>query len=163
VRNQILSIDIGQPITNVQTGEELVNAERSQPRFNMLVTGLFSAIALVLVIVGIYGVISYSVTQRRAELGIRLALGAEKRDILRLVVGHGLTLTLIGIGLGVVVALIVTKLTSLLSDLLYQANTRDWATFVICGIALICIALAASYLPARRATNVDPSEALRHG
>ena len=163
VRNQILSIDIGQPITNVQTGEELVNAERSQPRFNMLVTGLFSAIALVLVIVGIYGVISYSVTQRRAELGIRLALGAEKRDILRLVVGHGLTLTLIGIGLGVVVALIVTKLTSLLSDLLYQANTRDWATFVICGMALICIALAASYLPARRATNVDPSEALRHG
>ncbi len=163
VRNQILSIDIGQPITNVQTGEELVNAERSQPRFNMLVTGLFSVIALVLVIVGIYGVISYSVTQRRVELGIRLALGAEKRDILRLVVGHGLTLTLIGIGLGVVVALIVTKLTSLLSDLLYQANTRDWATFVICGMALICIALAASYLPARRATNVDPSEALRHG
>lgn len=163
VRNQILSIDIGQPITNVQTGEELVNAERSQPRFNMMVTGLFSAIALVLVIVGIYGVISYSVTQRRAELGIRLALGAEKHDILRLVVGHGLTLTLIGIGLGIVVALIVTKLTSLLSDLLYQANTRDWATFVICGMALICIALAASYLPARRATNVDPSEALRHG
>ncbi|HEY1940436.1 MAG TPA: FtsX-like permease family protein, partial [Candidatus Angelobacter sp.] len=163
VRNQILGIDSGQPITNVQTGEELVNAERSQPRFNMLVTGLFSAIALVLVIVGIYGVISYSVTQRRAELGIRLALGAEKRDILRLVVRHGLTLTLIGIGLGVVAALVVTKLTSLLSDLLYQANTRDWATFVICGMALICIALAASYLPARRATNVDPSEALRHG
>jgi len=163
VRNQILGIDPGQPITNVRTGEDLVDAERSQPRFNMLVTGLFSAIAVVLVIVGIYGVISYSVTQRRGELGIRLALGAEKRDVLRLVVGHGLTLTLIGIGLGVVAALVVTKLTSLLSDLLYQANTRDWATFVACGVALICIALAASYLPARRATNVDPSEALRHG
>jgi ABC-type antimicrobial peptide transport system permease subunit len=129
----------------------------------MLVTGLFSAIALVLVIVGIYGVISYSVTQRRAELGIRLALGAEKRDILRLVVSHALTLTFTGIGIGIVAAMLVTKLTSLLSALLYQANTRDWATFVACGMALICIALAASYMPARRATNVDPSEALRHG
>jgi putative ABC transport system permease protein len=163
VRNRILGIDPGQPITNVRTGEELVDAERSQPRFNMLVTGLFAAIALVLVIVGIYGVISYSVTQRQAELGIRLALGAEKRDILRLVVGHGLALTLIGIALGVIAALAVTKLTSLLSDLLYQANTRDWATFAACGVALIGIALAASYLPARRATNVDPSEALRRG
>jgi putative ABC transport system permease protein len=163
VRNQVLGIDSSQPITDVRTGEELVDAERAQPRLNMLVTGLFSAIALVLVIVGIYGVISYSVSQRRAELGIRLALGAEKRDILRLVVNHALTLTLTGIGLGIFAAMLVTKLTSLLSALLYQANTRDWATFVACGMALICIALAASYLPARRATNVDPSEALRHG
>jgi putative ABC transport system permease protein len=163
VRNLVLGIDSSQPITDVRTGEELVDAERAQPRLNMLLTGLFSAIALVLVIVGIYGVISYSVTQRRAELGIRLALGAEKGAILRLVVNHALTLTLIGIGLGIVAAILVTKLTSLLSALLYQANTRDWATFVTCGIALICIALAASYLPARRATNVDPSEALRHG
>jgi putative ABC transport system permease protein len=163
VRNQVLGIDSSQPITDVRTGEELVDAERAQPRLNMLVTGLFSTIALVLVIVGIYGVISYSVSQRRAELGIRLALGAEKRDILRLVVNHALTLTLTGIGLGIFAAMLVTKLTSLLSALLYQANTRDWATFVACGMALICIALAASYLPARRATNVDPSEALRHG
>jgi putative ABC transport system permease protein len=163
VRNQVLGIDSSQPITDVRTGEELVDAERAQPRLNMLVTGLFSTIALVLVIVGIYGVISYSVSQRRAELGIRLALGAEKRDILRLVVNHALTLSLTGIGLGIFAAMLVTKLTSLLSALLYQANTRDWATFVACGMALICIALAASYLPARRATNVDPSEALRHG
>jgi putative ABC transport system permease protein len=163
VRDQILGIDAGQPITNVQTGEDLVDAERSQPRFNMLVTGLFSAIALVLVIVGLYGVISYSVTQRRAELGIRMALGAEKRDILRLIVSHALTLTLAGIGLGVVAAMVVTKLTSLLSALLYQPNTRDWATFVVCGMVLICVALAASYLPVRRAINFDPSEALRHG
>ena len=163
MRNMVLGIDSSQPITDVRTGDELVDAERAQPRLNMVLTGLFSAIALVLVIVGIYGVISYSVTQRRAELGIRLALGAEKRDILRLVVSHALTLTLVGIGLGVVGAVIVTKLTSLLSALLYQGSTRDWATFVACGIALICIALAASYLPARRATNVDPSEALRHG
>jgi putative ABC transport system permease protein len=163
VRNQILDIDPGQPITNVQTGKDLTDAELSQPRFNMLLTGLFSTIALVLVVVGLYGVISYSVTQRQAELGVRLALGAEKRDILRLVLRHGLTLTLVGIGLGVIGAVIVTKATSLLSDLLYQAHTNDWATLVICGTGLICIALAASYLPARRATNVDPSEALRHG
>jgi putative ABC transport system permease protein len=143
--------------------DDLLSADRSQPRFNMLVMGLFSGIALVLVIVGIYGVISYSVTQRRAELGIRLALGADKNDILRLVLGQGLNLTLIGIGIGVVAALLVTKLTSLLSDLLYQVNARDWVTFAICGVAIACMALAATYLPARRAMRVDPTEALRHG
>jgi len=163
VRSQILAIDPGQPITNVQTMEELLNADRSQPRFNMLITGLFSMIALILVIVGIYGAISYSVTQRRAELGIRLALGAERTDIIRLVVRHGLILAVIGIGLGAVAALVVTRFTSLLSDLLYQVNASDWATFVTCGAALASTALAASYIPARRATQVDPSETLRHG
>ena len=163
VRSQILGIDPGQPITNVQSLDQMLNVDRSQPRFNMLVTGMFSGIALVLVIVGIYGVISYSVTQRRSELGIRLALGAEKGDILRLVVGHGVILALVGIGLGVVAALLVTRMTSILSDLLYQANTRDLPTFAACSVALLCIALAASYLPARRAMRVDPSEALRHG
>src|SRR5947209_11616670 len=116
VRGQVLAIDPGQPITNVRTGDELVNAERSQPRFNMLVTALFSLIALVLVIVGVYGVISYSVTQRRSELGIRLALGAEKRDIFRLVVGHGLILTGVGIGVGIVFAVLVIRLTSVVSE-----------------------------------------------
>jgi putative ABC transport system permease protein len=163
VRSQILSIDAGQPITNVQTGQELVDAERSQPRFNMLVTALFSIISLVLVIVGVYGVISYSVTQRRAELGIRLALGAEKRDIFGLVLQHGLILTLSGIGLGVVAAVLVTKLTSVLSDLLYQVNARDLPTFASSAAALVCIALVAGYLPARRAISIDPSEALRRG
>jgi putative ABC transport system permease protein len=163
VRSQIQAIDPGQPITNVQTMEELLNADRSQPKFNMLITGLFSMIALILVIVGIYGAISYSVTQRRTELGIRLALGAERADIIRLVVRHGLTLAVIGIGLGAVAALVVTRFTSLLSDLLYQVNARDWATFVACGAALASTALAASYVPAKRATRVDPSETLRHG
>jgi putative ABC transport system permease protein len=163
VRNQILAIDPGQPITNVSTGDELIDQERSQPRFNMIVTALFSVIALVLVIVGVYGVVSYSVTQRRSELGIRLALGADKRDIFRLVVGHGLALTVAGVVLGTFAAVLVTKLTSVLSDLLYQARTSDLPMLAACGMALVCIAMAASYLPARRATSVDPSEALRHG
>ncbi len=163
VRSQILSLDAEQPITNVQTGEAMVDAERSQPRFNMLVTVLFSIISLVLVIVGIYGVISYSVTQRRAELGIRLALGAEKRDIFGLVLRHDLILTLSGIVLGVVAAFLVTKLTSVLSDLLYQVNARDLPTFATCAVGLVCIALVAGYLPARRAIGIDPSEAMRHG
>jgi len=161
-RNQILAIDPGQPITNVQTMEDLLNADRSQPRFNMLVMGLFAGIALVLVIVGVYGVIAYSVTQRRSELGIRLALGADKSDILRLVIGQGLNLTLIGIGLGIVAALIVTRVGSLLTDLLYQVNARDWLTFATCGVAVAFMALAATYLPARRAMRVDPTEALRN-
>jgi len=161
-RNQILAIDPGQPITNVQTMEDLLNADRSQPRFNMLVMGLFAGIALVLVIVGVYGVIAYSVTQRRSELGIRLALGADQSDILRLVIGQGLNLTLIGIGLGIVAALIVTRVGSLLTDLLYQVNARDWFTFATCGVAVAFMALAATYLPARRAMRVDPTEALRN-
>jgi putative ABC transport system permease protein len=163
VRGQILSLDSEQPITNVQTGVEMVDAERSQPRFNMLVTVLFSVISLVLVIVGVYGVISYSVTQRRAELGIRLALGAEKRDIFGLVLRHDLILTLSGIVLGIVAAVLVTKLTSVLSDLLYQVNARDLPTFATSAAALMCIALVAGYLPARRAIGIDPSEAMRHG
>ena len=162
-RNQILAIDPGQPITNVQSMEDLLNTDRAQPRFNVLVMGLFSGLALVLVVVGVYGVISYSVTQRWSELGIRVALGAGKNDVLRLVVVHGLNLAMVGIGLGVIAALIVTRLTSLLSDLLYQVKAGDWATFVICGVAVACIALAATYLPALRATRVDPSETLRHG
>lgn len=163
VRNQILSIDSGQPITDVRTGEELVDAERSQPRFNMLVTALFSIISLVLTIVGVYGVISYSVAQRRAELGIRLALGAEKRDIFGLVLRHGLILAASGIALGMVAAVLVTKLTSVLSDLLYQVNARDLPTFAISAAALMCIALFAGYVPARRAIGIDPSEALKRG
>lgn len=162
VRSRILNIDPGQPITNVQTMEELLDADRAQPRFNMLVMGLFSGIALVLVIVGVYGVIAYSVTQRRPELGIRVALGADQSDILRLVVGQGLNLTLIGIGLGIIAALIITRAGSLLTDLLYQVNARDWMTFAACGAAVACMALAATYLPARRAMRVDPTEALRN-
>jgi len=116
----------------------------------------------VLAIVGIYGVLAYSVAQRRQELGIRLALGAEKSDILRLVVGQGLTLTMIGVGIGLVLALALSWLmASMLSGVLYKISSRDLTTFVLAPVIFMVIALFASYLPARRATQVDPNEALR--
>jgi predicted permease len=164
VQQQIYSIDHDQPITNVQTVDELLNGSRSQPRATMFVLGALSTVALVLAIVGIYGVIAYSVAQRRPELGIRMALGAAKSDILRLVVGQGLSLTLIGVVVGVAMGLLGSVFfTRTMASLLYKVNVRDLATFVFTPLAFLLVGLAASYIPARRAMHVDPSEALRHG
>ena len=162
VRAQIAAVDADQPVTNIQTVDELMDGSRAQPRFILLVLGIFSAVALVLAIVGIYGVLAYSVAQRRQELGIRLALGAEKFDILRLVVGQGLSLTMIGVGIGLVLALVLSWLmASMLSGVLYKISARDLTTFVVAPVVFMVIALFASYLPARKATQVDPNEALR--
>ena len=162
VRAQISAIDSDQPVTNIQTVDELMDGSRAQPRFILLVLGVFSAAALVLAIIGIYGVLAYSVAQRRQELGIRLALGAEKRDILRLVVGYGLTLAGVGIVIGLAFALGLTWImASVLSGVLYKISSRDLTTFAVAPIVFLLIALVASYLPARRATQVDPNEALR--
>jgi putative ABC transport system permease protein len=162
VRAQISSLDSDQPVTNIQTVDELMDGSRAQPRFILLLLGVFSAAALVLAIIGIYGVLAYSVAQRRQELGIRLALGAEKSDILRLVVGQGLALTMAGVGIGLVAALVLSWLmSSMLSEFLYKISARDLTTFVLAPVVFMVIALFASYLPARRATQVDPNEALR--
>jgi ABC-type antimicrobial peptide transport system permease subunit len=139
-----------------------MDGSRAQPRFILLLLGVFSAAALVLAIIGIYGVLAYSVAQRRQELGIRLALGAEKTDILRLVVGYGLTLAAAGIAIGLAASLVLSWLmASFLSGFLYKVGARDLTTFVLAPVAFLVIALLASYLPARRATQVDPNEALR--
>ncbi len=119
---------------------------------------VFSAAALVLAVIGIYGVLSYSVAQRRQEFGIRLALGAERADILRLVVRQGLILSVVGIALGLIVALFLTQV---MSSMLYKVGTHDLATFALTPLVFLGIALLACYLPARRATKVDPIEALR--
>jgi len=162
VRAQISAVDPDQPVTAIQTVNELMDGSRAQPRFTMFVLGIFSATALVLAIIGIYGVLAYSVAQRHQELGIRLALGAEKSDILRLVVRQGLTLTLAGIVIGLVFSFILTMaFRAAVSSLLYKVGTHDLTTFALAPLAFILIALAASYLPARRATRVDPTEALR--
>jgi putative ABC transport system permease protein len=166
IRAQVAAIDPDQPVTAVQTVNELMDASRAQPRFIMLLLGIFSGVALVLVIVGIYGVLSYSVAQRRQELGIRLALGAAKTDILRLVVSYGITLAGIGIAIGWVLAMVLSAVaTSMYSDkvagILYKISVRDGLTFVAAPALFLLIALVASYLPARRATQVDPNEALR--
>ncbi len=158
VRAQIAAVDPDQPVTKIQTVEQIMNDSRSQPRFTMLLLGAFSATALALAVVGIYGVLSYSVAQRRQEFGIRLALGAERADILRLVVRHGLVLTITGIAIGLLAALLLTRL---MSSMLYKVGMLDLATFLVTPLLFLCIALLASYLPARGATKVNPIEALR--
>jgi predicted lysophospholipase L1 biosynthesis ABC-type transport system permease subunit len=163
---QIAAIDPDQPVTAVRTVDELMDVSRQAPQLMMKRLAIFSGIALVLVIVGIYGVLSYSVAQRRQELGIRMALGAAKADILRMVVSYGITLAGIGIVIGWVVAMALSVIVSSLysnqlSDILYKVSIRDQITFVAAPALFLLIALVASYLPARRATQVDPNEALR--
>lgn len=162
VRAQVAAVDSDQPVTNIQTVDEIVDGSRAQPRFILLLLGVFSAAALVLAIIGIYGVLAYSVAQRRQEMGIRLALGADKSDILRMVVSYGLTLTMTGVVIGLVAALALSWImASMLSGLLYKISARDLTTFVLAPVVFLVISLLASYLPARRATQVDPNEALR--
>ena len=158
VRAQIAAVDPDQPITNLQTVDQLMDNSRSQPRFTMLLLGTFSATALALALVGIYGVLSYSVAQRRQEFGIRLALGAERIDILRLVIRQGLTLAFIGIVAGLVASLLLTRL---MSSLLYKVGSHDLVSFVLTPLLFLGIAFLASYLPARRATKVNPIDAMR--
>ena len=158
LRRVVAKIDKDQPVTAAQTMEELIGSASAQPRLTMLLLGVFSTTALILAIVGIYGVIAYSVAQRTQELGIRIALGAGQGEVLKLVVGRGVGLTLVGVGIGMIGA---AALTRVMTSLLYQTSVTDPATFVVSGLLFILVALAASYLPARRATRIDPTEALR--
>lgn len=158
VRLRITELDSDQPVTEVQTMDEFLNGLRAQPRSTSLLLAIFSSVTLVIAIVGIYGMMSYSVAQRRAEIGIRMALGAEKADILRLVVGQGVGLTAIGIVLGLVVALMLTRL---MSPFLYKVTAYDVTTFVLGPLVFIVIGALASYLPAHHATQISPTEALR--
>ncbi len=159
VRQAVLSVDGNEPIANVETMDELLSGSISRWRFNMLLLGIFSLLALVLAAVGIYGVLSYSVAQRAHEMGIRMALGAEKRDILRMVVGQGVRLAVIGVVIGIAGALALTRF---LASLLYGVKPSDPLTFIAVSLILIAVALLACYVPARRAAKVDPMVALRY-
>jgi putative ABC transport system permease protein len=160
IRTQISAVDPDQPVTAIQTVDEIMDNSLSQPRFMTLLLGIFSGTALVLALIGVYGVLAYSVTQRQHELGIRLALGAKRGDVMRLVVRQGLVLAVAGVGVGLIAALL---LTSLMSSLLYKVGTRDLTTFALAPLVFLAIALMASYLPARRAAKLDPMETLRVG
>lgn len=158
VSKAIYSIDKEQALTNVQTMEQVLTKSLSGRRFNMTLLLTFAAVALVLAAVGVYGVMNYTVTLRKREMGIRMALGAERRDVLRLVLRQGLTLTLIGAGAGLISAYALTRL---MASLLYGVTATDYLTFVSVSVVLIAVGLAASYVPARRATKVNPMIALR--
>jgi len=158
VRVQISEIDRDQPIYNLKLMNELIAGSMSQQRFAMMVLAVFAGVALLLAAIGIYGVTSYSVTQRSHEIGIRMALGARRADVLNLVVTQGLKLVLIGVAIGIGGAFALTRL---MSGLLFEVSATDPLTFVATSVALTGVALAASFIPARRATKVDPMVALR--
>src|SRR5271156_1603568 len=151
-----------QPVYNIHTMQQLVSESMSAQRFPMILLGTFAGLALLLASIGIYGVISYSVTQRVHEIGIRMALGAEKRDVFRMVVGQGLGLALAGLAIGVVAALILTRLLSSFSLLLYGVGASDPVTFITVSVMLLFVAVVACYIPTRRAMRVDPMVALRY-
>ena len=158
VRGRVLALDRDQPVTGIQSMEEVLEKGAAQPRFTTYLLGGLAATALLLAIVGIYGVIAYSVAERTQEMGIRIALGAEGRDILRLVMRHGIALAAAGIALGLGAAFALTRL---MATLLYRVSVTDTATFVGGPMLFLAVAALASYLPARRATRVDPVIALR--
>jgi len=159
VRRAVLEIDPNQPISNINTLDNIVSTSIAQPRLNMLLMGLFGALALVLAAVGIYGLLSYAVTQRTQELGIRMALGAQGNDVLGLILKQGMTLALIGEALGLIGAFALTRF---IQTLLFGVTPTDATIFVAVVGILTSIALLACYFPARRATRVDPLIALRY-
>ena len=159
VRQKTTEIDPDLPFSNIASMNEVVSASVAQPRLTTQFTGFFAALALLLTAVGIYGVLAYSVTQRTHEMGIRMALGASRTEILQLVVGQGMRLALSGLVLGLVVSLAVTRI---LTTLLFGTSARDPFTFAVVTLLLIVVALLAAYIPARRASRVDPIVALRY-
>jgi predicted permease len=159
VQEALLAGDTQLPATRVRTMEQVSLNSTARQNFNLLLLGVFAAIALLLATVGIYGVMSYTVEQRTHEVGVRTALGASRSDVLKLVMGQGFKLTLIGLGMGIVGALVLTRF---VSGLLYGVRPSDPVTFLAVSFLLVGVALLASYLPARRAAKVDPMVALRY-
>ena len=159
IRSEVLKLDKEQPTTNFKTLNEFFSISIAQQRFSVVLLGVFAVVALLLSAVGIYGVLSYAVTQRTHEIGIRVALGARRRDVLRLVVGRGLLLTVIGVAGGLGAAFALTRL---MASLLFGVTATDAVTFASVASLLLAVALLACYIPARRATKVDPLVALRY-
>jgi putative ABC transport system permease protein len=159
VAKEVSSLDKDLPMFSVKSLDEYLAASVAAPRFNTTLLSIFATVALVLTIVGLYGVMSYSVAQRTNEIGIRMALGAQTRDVLRLIVSQGFKLVLLGLAIGLAGAFAVMRV---ISSLLFGVTTKDPLTFAAVAVLLAFIALLACYIPARRAARVDPMEALRY-
>ena len=159
VRHTVFEVDKDQPISELETMDQIFSNVVSQPRFHAMILGIFSIFALSLTAIGLYGVLSYAVTQRTHEIGIRMALGARRKEVLGLVIRQGMMLAGAGMALGLVGALLTTRF---LSAMLYAVQATDAATFGAVALLLAAVALGAAYIPARRATKVDPMVALRY-
>ncbi len=159
VRSQVWALNKDQPVFNVRTMDQIVSQSIAPRRFSALLMGVFGAVALALAGLGIYGMVSYSVAQRTAEIGIRMALGAQRRDVLRMVIKQAMGLALLGVVVGLVTALASARL---LRNLLFGVGTADPLTLGTVAFVLFGVALAASLVPARRAVKVDPTVALRY-
>jgi ABC-type antimicrobial peptide transport system permease subunit len=159
VRGAVAEVDPNQPLYNVMTMEQRLANLTTSRRLNTALLGCFAAVALLLAVVGIYGVMSYAVTQRRREIGVRMALGAQKSDVLGLIIRGGLRLTLTGVVIGLIGALALTRY---LSSQLYSVKATDPVTFAVVSVLMVATAILACWLPARRAAKVDPMEALRN-
>jgi len=159
VRNAVWEIDKDQPVSDIRTMEAILADSIARQRFSMLLLAIFAGVALILAAVGIYGVMSYSVAQRTHEIGIRMALGAQTGAVLKLAVGYGMKLVIVGIVVGLIAAFALTRL---MSTLLFGVTATDPTTFTLISLLLVGVAALASYIPARRATKVDPIIALRY-
>jgi predicted permease len=159
IRRAIAEVDSGQRVRRLRTMDAIVASTTATSRFDAWLFGVFAGLALALAAIGVYGLLSFSVAQRRQEIGTRMALGASRAEVLRLVLKQGVGLSVIGLGLGLAGALFLGRW---LSSLLYGVRPSDPSTFVAVSLLLLCAGLVASYLPARRATKIEPMEALRY-
>jgi putative ABC transport system permease protein len=159
IREEIARIDTDIHVFDVTTMDKHVSTSITQRSFNTLILGIFAAIALILAATGIYGVMAYAVSQRTHEMGIRMALGAKQADVLRLVIGQGMVLTVVGIVVGIILSIWLTRF---LADLLFFVSPTDLITFAGISVLLTLVSAAACFVPARRATKVDPMIALRY-
>jgi putative ABC transport system permease protein len=158
VREKVLEVDRNQPVYDVATMQQRLAESVAPQRFNTLALGIFAGMAVMLAAIGVYGVMAYSVAQRTHEIGVRMALGAQRQDVVELVLRHGVLLVAFGVGLGVVGALTLTRF---LSSLLYGVKPTDPLTLIAVSLILTSVALTASYIPARRATRLDAAAVLR--